>query len=141
MRAILTAALLLAAVPANALDLVTVSSAAGPITVSRGIAYKMQGFVGDVVARGFKGRVHCYARSGHIRHSLHYRGEACDFAQRGWNRTVHVMYRAGDLARKWGLRDGCSFRDCGHIDSGAGLRSYARATQIVQGANVEPDRW
>jgi hypothetical protein len=28
------------------------------------------------------------------------------------------MYHVGDLAAKWGLRDGCSFGDCGHIDDG-----------------------
>jgi len=28
------------------------------------------------------------------------------------------MYRVGDLTRKYGLRNGCSFSDCGHIDLG-----------------------
>jgi hypothetical protein len=26
------------------------------------------------------------------------------------------MYHVGALARKWGLRDGCTFSDCGHVD-------------------------
>lgn len=119
-------------------EVITVPSAAGNITVSPAFAPKIQGFIADVVARGFTGRVHCHARGGHVRGSLHYSGDACDFAQRGWNKTVAVMYRVSDLATKWGLRDGCSFRDCGHIDSGARLargkskpsKIYATATPI-----------
>ncbi|MBI1202523.1 MAG: hypothetical protein GC182_08435 [Rhodopseudomonas sp.] len=96
-------------------------TAAGPIVIACGLRRQMVGFIADVVARGFKGRVHCFALGGHVRYSLHYRAEACDFAQRGWGKTVRPMYRVADLARKWGLRDGCTFRDCGHIDSGRGI--------------------
>lgn len=111
--------LLLAATPATARDLVTVHTAAGPVTVASGFAPKIVGFIEEVVARGFKGRVNCFSLAkSHVPRSLHKSGNACDFAQRGWNRTVSVMYRVGDLAAKWGLRDGCSFRDCGHIDAG-----------------------
>lgn len=110
---------------------ITVASAAGPIHVSPAIATSMQGFIADVVARGFHGPVHCFARGGHVRNSNHYWGGACDFAQRGWNKTVAVMYHVRDLASKWGLRDGCTFRDCGHID----LPRYAsrhRQTRLAQ---------
>lgn len=103
--------------------LCTAETAAGRIMIACDLESRMRGFIADVVARGFRGRVHCFATGGHVRNSLHYRGEACDFAQRGWNKTVRPMYRVADLAVKWGLRDGCSFRDCGHIDSG---RSLAR---------------
>lgn len=41
---------------------------------------------------------------------------ACDIDQTGWNKTAGPMYRAKALAAKWGLRDGCTFRDCGHVD-------------------------
>jgi hypothetical protein len=51
-----------------------------------------------------------------VKRSRHYSGNACDFDQTGWNRTARVMYRVGDLAAKWGLRNGCSFGDCGHVD-------------------------
>ena len=106
--------------------LVTVSTAAGPVTVAPSFAPKIQGFIADVVARGFRGRVNCYASSRHVPGSLHYSGQACDFAQRGWGKTVAPMYHVADLAAKHGLRDGCSFRDCGHIDSGARLARSRR---------------
>lgn len=123
MLRIITAAavLLMLTVAAEAGNLITISTAGGSITVSAGHASKFRGFIADVHARGFRGPIKCYARGGHVRGSLHYRGEACDFAQRGWNKTHRLMYRVRDLAAKWGLRDGCSFRDCGHIDTGARL--------------------
>jgi hypothetical protein len=105
-------------------DLVTVTTAAGiDVTVARAFAPKIEGFIADLVARGYRPRrINCYARSGHVRHSLHHSGRACDFDQRGWNKTAHTMYHIGILAAKWGLRDGCTFRhprrDCGHIDVG-----------------------
>jgi len=103
-------------------------TAAGRITIACDLADKMQGFIRDVVARGFKGPVHCLSYShSHVAHSLHFVGEACDFAQRGWGKTVRVMYHVRDLVAKWGLRDGCTFRDCGHIDSG---RSVGRVRMV-----------
>lgn len=119
MRAVLAVLLLLSVAsctPAYAGGIVSVSTMAGAITVASNVADRFSGFIGDVVARGFRGRVHCFARGGHVRHSNHYTGQACDFAQRGWGRTVAPMYHVRDLAAKWGLRDGCSFGDCGHID-------------------------
>lgn len=98
--------------------LVAVQAATGAtITVASSIADQMQGFITDVVARGFRGRIHCFATGGHVRRSNHYWGGACDFAQRGWGKTVGVMYHVRDLTEKWGLRDGCTFGDCGHIDA------------------------
>ena len=107
--------------------LITVQSAAGPITIAASFRDKIVPFIADVVARGFRGGVHCFARGGHVRGSLHYSGNACDFAQTGWGRTRAPMYHVSDLTNKYGLRDGCSFRDCGHIDSGdhLGGRYYA----------------
>lgn len=114
--------LILLAAPAQA-QLATVPTAAGPITIAGHLAGRMQALISDLVARGFKGPVHCHARSGHVRRSRHYAGAACDFAQRGWGRTVGVMYRSDDLIRKHGFRSGCDFRDCGHVDDGA-TRAY-----------------
>jgi len=128
MRAVLAAILLLLCAPAHA-GTVTVPSAAGPITVAAEVAERFTGFIADVVARGFRGQVHCLAHGGHIRNSNHYWGGACDFAQRGWGLTVRPMYAVRDLAAKWGLRDGCSFRDCGHID--VPRQAYAGAGRIV----------
>lgn len=97
-------------------NLVKVSSAAGPIVVAPDFEQPILGFIADVVSMGFRGPVHCYASGGHVAHSNHYTGHACDFAQTGWGRTVRPMYHVADLAHKWGLRDGCTFTDCGHID-------------------------
>lgn len=102
--------------------LVRVHTAAGiTITVSPQFAPKIEGFIRDLVASGYHPRrIHCYARSGHVRHSLHYTGNACDFDQRGWGLTDRMMYHVSGLAAKWGLRDGAEFRDWGHIDNGRG---------------------
>jgi hypothetical protein len=98
--------------------IVTVNTAAGiPITVADLVASKFEGFISDLVASGYKPRqIHCLAHSGHARNSNHYWGGACDFDQGGRGRTASAMYHVGELARKWGLRDGCTFSDCGHVD-------------------------
>ena len=108
--------------PRRSLDLVTVPTAMGvPVTIARNFAAKILPFIHALKKRGIHiRRIGCYATSGHVRHSLHYLGEACDFDQRGYGLTVAAMYRLGDLAQKYGLRNGCSFGDCGHIDSGRG---------------------
>lgn len=105
----------------------TVQTNAGPICINAEVARAMAGFVDDVVARGFKGRVHCYSLShSHVRHSLHFTARACDFAQRGWGKTVAPMYHVADLAARHGLRDGCTFGDCGHIDNGPAVSAGRR---------------
>jgi hypothetical protein len=109
-------------------SLVTVNSAAGSITVNAAHASQFVGAIADLVAAGFRGPVHCYARGGHVRHSLHYTGEACDFAQTGRNRVAagaRIMFHAHAILARWGLRDGCTFHDCGHADTG---RTYAALT-------------
>lgn len=112
---------------ALATGLVTVQTAANiPITVSSIFAPKIEGFIRDLVAEGYHpDRIHCFARSGHVAHSLHYSGNACDFDQTGWGKTAKPMYRVQALVAKWGLRNGCSFNDCGHIDAGFGGHSFA----------------
>lgn len=103
-------------------SLVTVPTAAGmQITVAAHLAPRFQGFIGDIVAAGYRPRyIGCYASRGHVTHSRHYAGAACDIAQRGWGKTDQFMYHVGAIASRWGLRDGCMFRhpDCGHIDDG-----------------------
>ena len=117
----LTAVLCLFSGAARA-DLVTVRTAAGPITIASDVAHKFTALIDDLVAHGFHGRVHCFAAHGHVKHSLHHTGRACDFAQTGWNRTVRPMYSSTALIQAHGLRDGCTFRhprkDCGHVDAG-----------------------
>jgi hypothetical protein len=112
-----------------AFTLVTVHSAVGPITVNAAHASQFVGAIADLVAAGFRGPVHCYASSGHVRHSLHYTGEACDFAQLARNRVAsgaRIMYHAHAILAHWGLRDGCTFHDCGHADTG---RNFAALTR------------
>lgn len=106
---------------ARAVGLVTIGTAANPITVASDTADRFKSLIADLVANGFKGEVDCYASSGHVHHSLHYTGHACDFAQTGKGRVepgAGIMYHASDIIAKYGLRDGCSFGDCGHVDTG-----------------------
>jgi hypothetical protein len=113
---------------------VTVQTAAGPITVASGIADQMRALIADLVAHGYRGHVTCLA-SGHMPHSLHHTGEACDFAQLSRNRVAAgagIMYHAHAIIAAHGLRDGCSFHDCGHVDSGR-MSFHARAQYIPGG--------
>jgi hypothetical protein len=111
--------------------LVTVNTAAGiPIRVASSVAHKFEGFIADLVARGIRPtRIHCAASGGHVRHSLHYWGGACDFNGSASRFPPMNHHKVADLATKWGLRDGCSFRirggvpDCGHIDAGTPRRT------------------
>jgi hypothetical protein len=106
--------------------LVTVDTKAGiQITVSPRFAPKVQAFVQALVAHGYHPRtITCFASHGHVRGSLHYRGEACDFDQAGWGRTASTMYHITLLAAQFGLRDGCTFGDCGHVDAGPALEAH-----------------
>jgi hypothetical protein len=109
---------------------VTIETAANPITVASGVAGRMRGLVADLVAHGFHGHITCLA-SGHMPGSLHHSGEACDFAQLSRNRVATgagIMYHAHEIIAAHGLRDGCSFHDCGHVDDGR--MSVARAQWI-----------
>ena len=114
---------------------VTVSTAAGPITVAADAADKFVSLTNDLVAHGFHGSVNC-AATGHMPNSLHHTGHACDFAQTARNRTVGVMYHVSDIIAAHGLRDGCSFGDCGHVDTGTpiGATRLASASRRYQTA-------
>jgi hypothetical protein len=91
---------------------------AGAVAVSRENAERFVGVINDLVNAGFNGPVHCAAPYGtHVRNSRHYSGNACDFAQSGWGKTKPIMYHreAALIISKYGLTNGCSFRDCGHV--------------------------
>lgn len=143
-------------IDANGNGLIKVNTAAGiSIKVSPAFAPKIQAVISDLVARGIKPKtIHCHATYGHVRGSRHYSGNACDFdfykgcmgCSEKWTRKV------GDIIAAHGLRDGCSFRDCGHIDDGAQLarRSYPRGEQQLAArtkrtprlaATVASDAW
>jgi hypothetical protein len=106
--------------------MVTVSTAAGRITVARSLAGRFQALIADFVANGYRPKhIGCLAHGGHVPNSRHYAGAACDFDQRGWGKTVGFMYHAHAIIARHGLHDGCSFGDCGHVDDGAHMH-YAR---------------
>ena len=117
-------------------NLVTVDTAAGiSIRVAADFAASIGGFITDLVARGVHpGRIHCFAATGHARHSLHHSGHACDFDGSANRFEDMNRNRVSDLAAKWGLRDGCEFDDCGHID--AGFASFASARRIRARAHL-----
>jgi hypothetical protein len=99
--------------------IVTVRTAVGPITVARSLAGRFEALITDLIAHGYRPRqVGCFARGGHMPNSRHYAGAACDFDQSGRNRTAAFMYHARAIIARHGLRDGCSFGDCGHVDDG-----------------------
>ena len=106
-------------------DLVTVQTAANiPITVASRLATSFQSLIADFVSAGYHPRcIHCFARSGHVTHSRHYAGAACDF-DGSLSRSRFMRSAVADkLIRKHHLRNGCSFRvhgtrDCGHVDDG-----------------------
>jgi hypothetical protein len=107
--------------------MVTVSTAAGWITVASHLAERFQALIADFVAHGYKPRhIGCLAHGGHVPHSRHYAGAACDFDQRGWGLTHPFMYHARAIIARHGLRDGCSFNDCGHVDDGLSVRHAQR---------------
>ena len=107
---------------------VTVQTAVGiPIRIAASVAPRFQGFISDLAAAGYRPRyINCHASSGHVRRSNHYWGGACDFDQSARGRTASAMRHVSELARKWGLRDGCTFRDCGHIDADHGQGGLRR---------------
>ena len=97
-------------------------SAGIPITVASHLAWQFQALIADFVAAGYRPRhIGCFARGGHVRHSRHYVGAACDFDQRGWGKTAAFLYtaRAHQIIEAHGFRDGREFRDQGHVDDGA----------------------
>lgn len=102
------------------------------VVVAPRFAPKIRGFIRALVARGYHPHtIRCWAPVGtHVRDSLHHTGQACDFDQSGWGRTVHFMHHVTTLARRFGLRDGCTFShprpDCGHIDAGRHFRHLAQ---------------
>jgi hypothetical protein len=115
-------------IPHGGGGIVTIATAAGPITVAAHLANRFQALIADFVAAGYKPRaIGCYAHGGHVPNSRHYSGAACDFDQRGWGLTTSFMYRARAIIAKHGFRDGCSFNDCGHVDDGQPLRNARRS--------------
>jgi hypothetical protein len=109
--------------------MVTVQTAYGfNITVHPGYAGKFLKFFALLKERGYKvpaNITRCWAPHGtHVAGSNHYIGAACDI-QTGWNRGPEFVYHMGDIVKKAGLYDGCSFRDCGHVEAMRGTHNRA----------------
>lgn len=105
------------------------------ITVAAAYAGRFAGFLNALYRReGHLPAIGCYAPRGHMRHSLHHWGGACDVGQRARNVAWAPMYHVSDLAAEFGLTDGCGWHhpDCGHVDvSGVagGRRAFARVAR------------
>ncbi|MGB8094201.1 MAG: hypothetical protein WCF62_26385 [Pseudolabrys sp.] len=118
------------AVDANGNGLmVTVQTAYGfNITVHPSYASKFQKFFALLKERGYKVPANitkCWAPHGtHVAGSNHYIGAACDI-QTGWNRGPEFVYHMNDIVMQAGLFNGCSFRDCGHVEAVRGTHNRA----------------
>lgn len=116
--------------------LVTVqTSARKQITVARHLAVRFQKLIADLVAAGYHPEtISCYASGGHVPHSRHYAGAACDFDGSLSRSPFMRTATANRIIVKNRFRNGCTFtapfyrvRDCGHVDDGyIHIRSYRR---------------
>ena len=96
------------------------------ITVHPAYANKFQKFFALLKERGYRVPAHmtkCWAPHGtHVAGSNHYIGAACDI-QTGWNRGPEFVYHMDDIVKKAGLYNGCTFRDCGHVEAVRGTHN------------------
>lgn len=109
--------------------MVSVETAYGfKITVHPAYASKFLKLFVLLKGRGYKvpGNItKCWTPRGtRIAGSNHYIGAACDI-QTGWNRGPAFVYHMSDIIKQAGLYDGCSFRDCGHIEAVRGTHNRA----------------
>jgi len=109
--------------------MVTVQTAFGfNITVHPAYASKFQKFFALLKEHGYKVPANitkCWAPHGtHVAGSNHYIGAACDI-QTGWNRGPEFVYHMNDIVMQAGLFNGCSFRDCGHVEAVRGTHNRA----------------
>src|SRR5262249_969974 len=107
--------------------MVTVQTAYGfNITVHPAYASKFQKFFALLKERGYKvpaNITRCWAPQGtHVPGSNHYIGAACDI-QTGWNRGPEFVYHMNDIVTQAGLYNGCTFRDCGHVEAVRGTHN------------------
>ena len=107
------------------LDLVTVQTSANKqIVVARHLATRFQSLIADLTSAGYHPRsIHCFSLTGHVRHSLHHVGAACDFDGSLSRSPFMRSAQANHIIVKNRFRNGCTFyssrvRDCGHVDIG-----------------------
>lgn len=116
-------------------------------TVIARAAEKFKGLFQDLVSMGYNiGSPGCYSPTGHMRHSLHHWGGACDLFNQYARNRCHLKQPPPqvqiEVAAKHGLTSGCGWRDrdCGHFDlSGIGPyamishRRHARVKKYAKG--------
>lgn len=119
------------------LDLAVIKTANGlTAKVAASAREKFQGFIDKVESLGNRiSAIGCYVPRGHMPGSKHYRGLACDFAQVKRNVTKDkFMYSVADVAKDFGLTDGCTWGwtggrydgpDCGHIEVPGPTATYS----------------
>lgn len=127
---------------AEAGEIVTMQSAVGPIEVAPDFGARILPVIAELKVAGFSGIAKCYARrrGPHVKHSAHLDGHACDLLPRDGvgarhrNRmpTQAIMFTAtaAGIISRAGLRNGCAFRDCGHIDDRAGVARRFHRTKL-----------
>ena len=98
------------------------------IMVHPAYASKFQKFFALLKEHGYKVPANitkCWAPHGtHVAGSNHYIGAACDI-QTGWNRGPDFVYHMNDIVIQAGLYNGCTFRDCGHVEAVRGTHNRA----------------
>ena len=98
------------------------------ITVHPAYASKFQKFFALLKERGYKvpaAITKCWSPRGtRVAGSNHYIGAACDI-QTGWNRGPEFIYHMDDIVKQAGLYNGCTFRDCGHVEALRGTHNTA----------------
>ena len=111
------------------LSLTTIKVATGhQITVAAHLAKRFQSLIADLAAAGYRPRtIHCFSLTGHVRHSRHHVGAACDFDGSLSRSPFMRSAIANRIIVKNRFRNGCSFyssgvRDCGHVDWPRGRR-------------------
>ena len=110
----------------TAFGLVTVHTAAGiDITCSTEFAPAAAGLIATAVAQGIRfSRITCYSRAGtHVSGSNHHDGNAMD---------THPSIPA-NLVRQAGLRSGCDFSDCMHVDNARNVGGMAYWNHVRHG--------
>lgn len=115
--------------------LARVKSREGSSSVVSWASTQFQGLILDLQSLGYRvGSPGCYSPTGHMHHSKHHWGGACDlFGQYARDRTrlrqppPRVQMT---LARKHGLISGCQWRnrDCGHFEVATWNRSGGSRT-------------
>ena len=112
--------------------LVTVDVAGGHrITVSQAFSAPVTALIADLDAKGYRfTRIKCFANHGEGHHkskSNHWNGDACDF---------FGSHPPAEITRAHGLRSGCDFHDCMHVDNARNVGGVAYWNSVRHNGTV-----